>query len=123
MIDSDDVGLDCLHHMDPTGSLLTAEDLVVPGEVHVLLPSQGQPSHGQHVDLPEVGGDGLQLGGGGAKPGGGGPGVPVVAADNGLKVETLTRKGGGGRRTYLGHHLGSQELIVNIRLPTHLVNW
>ena len=24
---------------------------------------------------------------------------------------------------YLGHHFGSQELIVNIRLPTHLVNW
>ena len=92
MIDSDDVGLDCLHHMDSTSSLLTAEDLVVPGEVHVLLPSKGDPSHGQHVGLPEVGGDGLQLGGGGGEPGGGGPGVPVVAADNGLKEETLTRR-------------------------------
>jgi len=106
MIDSDDVGLDRLHHVDSTGSLLTTQDLVVPGEVHVLLPGNGHPSHGQHVDLPEVGGDALELGGGGGEAGRGGPGVPVVAADNSL-----------------GHHLGSQELIVNIRLPTHLVIW
>ena len=75
--------------MDPTGSLLTAEDLVVPGEVHVLLPSKGDPSHGQHVGLPEVGGDALELGGGGGEAGRGGPGVPVVAADNSLQGKTL----------------------------------
>ena len=89
MIDSDDVGLDRLHHVDSTGSLLTTQDLVVPGEVHVLLPGNGHPSHGQHVDLPEVGGDALELGGGGGEAGRGGPGVPVVAADNSLQGETL----------------------------------
>ena len=87
MIDSDDVGLDSLHHMDATGTLLTAQDLVVTGEVHVLLPSNGHSSHGQHVHLPEGVGDVLQLVGGGAEPGRGGPGVPVMAANDSLQVE------------------------------------
>ena len=89
MVDRDDVGLNCLHHMDSTGSPLTTQDLVVPGEIHVLLPSDGDASHGQHVQLPEVGGDALELGGGGSEPGGGGPGVPVMAANDSLQVETL----------------------------------
>ena len=93
MIDSDDVGLDRLHHMDPTGSLLTTQDLVVTGEVHVPLPSNGHTVHGQHVRLPEVGCEGLQLRRRGAEPGRGGPGVPVMAADNGLQVKTLTLGG------------------------------
>ena len=87
MIDSDDVGLNCLHHMDPTGSLLTTQDLVVSGEEHVLLPTDFDTSHGQHVHLPEGVGDVLQLVGGGAEPGRGGPSVPVMAANNSLQVE------------------------------------
>ena len=101
MIDSDDVGLDRLHHMDSTGSLLTTQNLVVPGEIHVLLPSDGDAGHGQYVQLPEVGGEALELGGGGTEPGRGGPGVPVMAANNSLQVETLKTEGqegeGGGR--------------------------
>ena len=87
MIDSDDVGLDSLHHMDATGPLLTAQDLVVTGEVHVLLPSNGHSSHGQHVHLPEVGRDGLELGGRRGEASRGGPGVAVMAANNSLQVE------------------------------------
>ena len=92
MIDSDDVSLDSLHHMDATGPLLTAQDLVVTGEVHVLLPSNGHSSHGQHVHLAEVGGDGLELSGGGSEAGGGGPGIAIMAANNSLQVETLTER-------------------------------
>ena len=87
MIDSDDVGLDSLHHMDATGPLLTAQDLVVTGEVHVLLPSNGHSSHGQHVHLPEVGCDGLELGGRRGEASRGSPGVAVMAANNSLQVE------------------------------------
>ena len=89
MVDRDDVGLDSLHDVDSAGSLLTAEDLVVPGEEHVLLPTDFDTSHGQHVHLPEGVGDVLQLVGGGAEPGRGGPGVPVMAANDSLQVETL----------------------------------
>ena len=98
MIDSDDEGLDRLHHMDSTGPLLTTQNLVVPGEIHVLLPSDGDASHGQHVQLPEVGGDGLELGRGGSEPGRSGPGVPVMAANDSLRVETLHWEGGRGGR-------------------------
>ena len=86
VVDRDDVGMDSLHDVDSAGSLLTAEDLVVPGEIHVPRASDSDALHGEHVRLAEVGGNGLQLGGGGSEASRGGPGVAVVAADDGLVI-------------------------------------
>ena len=88
MVDRDDVGLDSLHDVDSAGSLLTAEDLVVPGEIHVPRAGHCHPLHGQNVQLAEVAGNCLQLGGGGTEASRGGPGVAVMPADNSLDRES-----------------------------------
>ena len=86
VVDRHDVGLDSLHHVDSAGSLLSSEDLVVSGEIHVPRASDSDALHGEHVRLAEVGGNGLQLGGGGSEASRGGPGVAVVAANDGLVI-------------------------------------
>lgn len=76
--------------MDSAGSLLSSEDLVVSGEIHVPRASDSDALHGEHVRLAEVGGNGLQLGGAGSEACRGGPGVAVVAADDGLEIKADT---------------------------------